>query len=319
MKGTVRMKTRSWRQPVAAWFRGQSQVWVEGGIDRLFTWVQHQDADWVIKEQKRWERVQDLQQERKIKRLKGETRIRVIQEERLENGDIMMKVWVYQRFLYSIKEQFFEQEESNGFSIQLAEGQAGWFITKCKVEPEMNIEVERYWSYYQPPDFGTRSGSAYNRMKAVQYAETWWNGANPRYQKFEVDCTNYVSQCLHAGGVPMEYSYQRGRGWWYRGSRENWSYSWAVAHSLKNYLDKGGVHRAEIVDSPRQLQPGDIICYDWDGNGRWQHNTIVTALDASGEPLVNAHTVNSRHRYWDYRDSHGWTPKVQYRFYHIPD
>ena len=38
---------------------------------------------------------------------------------------------------------------------------------------------------------------------------------------------------------------------------------------------------------------GDVICYDWDGNGHFQHNTVVVAKDPHGMPLVNAHTTNS--------------------------
>ncbi|GAE48034.1 hypothetical protein JCM21738_5090 [Mesobacillus boroniphilus JCM 21738] len=45
-----------------------------------------------------------------------------------------------------------------------------------------------------------RKGFKYDRLKAVQYAERWWNDYNPAYKKFEVDCTNYISQCLHQGG-----------------------------------------------------------------------------------------------------------------------
>ena len=163
----------------------------------------------------------------------------------------------------------------------------------------------------------------YDRRKAQQYAETWWNGYNPKYEHFEVDCTNFVSQCLFAGGAPMDYTGKRESGWWYtgrQGNRELWSFSWAVAHSLNAYLSSGGGRlRAEPADSPRKLAIGDVICYDWDGDGRFQHNTIVTAFDAAGMPLVNAHTVNSRARYWDYRDSYAWSPKTRYRFYHIAD
>ena len=152
--------------------------------------------------------------------------------------------------------------------------------------------------------------TVYDRNKARDYAETWWNGANPRYLHFEVDCTNFVSQCLFAGGAPMNYTGKRESGWWYQGrdgSRELWSFSWSVAHSLQSFL---------AVSASRL---GDVICYDWDGDGRFQHNTIVTGFDAAGMPLVNAHTVNSRMRYWDYRDSYAWTPNTRYRFFHIAD
>ena len=165
------------------------------------------------------------------------------------------------------------------------------------------------------------SRHTYDRERVRQYAERWWNDYHPKFKKFEVDCTNFVSQCLLAGGFPMQGGERRDEGWWYRGNGgedDNWSYSWAVAHSLQWYLSKGGgPMRAVRVDRPEELGLGDIICYDWEGDGRWDHNTIVTAKDPAGMPLVNAHTVNSRHRYWDYRDSHAWTPNIRYRFYRI--
>ncbi|MNV85876.1 putative amidase domain protein [compost metagenome] len=73
------------------------------------------------------------------------------------------------------------------------------------------------------------------------------------------------------------------------------------------------------VERPEQLMLGDVISYDWDGDGTFQHSTIVTAFGAGGMPLVNAHTVNARHRYWDYQDSYAWTDRTVYRFYHIAD
>ena len=164
----------------------------------------------------------------------------------------------------------------------------------------------------------------YRREEAVAYAERWWNEPNPAFEKFEVNCTNYVSQCLYAGRAPMNYTGRRESGWWYKGrdkGRELWSFSWAVADSLQRYLRLGRESglRATAVDSPDKLRPGDVICYDWDGTGRYGHNTIVTAFTADGAPLVNANTVSSRHRYWDYRDSYAWTTKTRYLFLQIAE
>ena len=167
------------------------------------------------------------------------------------------------------------------------------------------------------------SVTQYNRQKAVDYANKWWNSYNPRFRAFEVDCTNFISQCLWAGGAPMSFTNSRSKGWWYRGNgsrTDNWSFSWAVAHNLRWYLatSKSGLTATEVT-SPDQLELGDVICYDFDGDGRWQHNTIVTAKDAAGMPLVNAHTDNSRQRHWAYKDSRAWTEKTQYKFFHIHD
>lgn len=170
----------------------------------------------------------------------------------------------------------------------------------------------------------SKRGNVYRREDAVAYAEQWWEESNPSYEKFEVNCTNYVSQCIFAGGAPMNYTGRRESGWWYKGmanGQELWSYSWAVANALQAYLSPSRTYglRAQLVDSPHQLMLGDVICYDWDGNGRFQHNTIVVAFTPDGMPLVNANTVSSRHRYWDYRDSYAWTERTRYKFFHIAD
>lgn len=158
----------------------------------------------------------------------------------------------------------------------------------------------------------------YSRLEAVRYAERWWDDYNPQYKKFEDNCTNFVSQCLHAGGAPMTGHPNRNKGWWYR--NKNWSLSWTVAHSLRWHLSgaKTGL-RAKEMSKPEELMKGDVICYDFDGDGRWQHNTIVVAKDENNMPLVNAQTTNSRMRYWAYEDSTAWTPNIKYKFFHIID
>lgn len=120
----------------------------------------------------------------------------------------------------------------------------------------------------------------------------------------------------------MIYTDKRDKGWWYRGetNEEQWSFSWSVSHSLQWFLTTSKSNlRADLVQSAEQLAIGDVIIYDWDGNSQYQHSTIVTAKDVNGMPLVNAHTANSRHRYWDYRDSYAWSAKTKYRFFHIHD
>lgn len=131
----------------------------------------------------------------------------------------------------------------------------------------------------------------YNREAAVAYARKWWNSANPAFPHFAVDCTNFVSQCLFAGGPPMRGS-ARDQGWWYRHPNEGWSYSWAVAHSLRWYLQgstQGLVGKQ--VQNPSELQIGDVIFYDFQGDGRIDHSVIVTSV-RNGVPYIHAHTAS---------------------------
>jgi hypothetical protein len=158
----------------------------------------------------------------------------------------------------------------------------------------------------------------YDRLAAVQYAEKWWNKRNPAYKNFDDNCTNFISQCLQAGSAPMRGYPNRGSGWWMQ--KNSWSYSWTVAHSMKSFLGNSKVGlRAEKTTSPEELSFGDVICYDFDGDGRYNHTTIVVSKDKSGMPLVNAQTYDSRMRYWSYEDSTAYTPSIKYTFYKIID
>ncbi|WP_424767025.1 amidase domain-containing protein [Paenibacillus sp. sgz302251] len=182
-----------------------------------------------------------------------------------------------------------------------------------------------YLNYDLLPQIKHRpAGIRYRRDLVAAYADRWWNEGNPAYELFEVNCTNYVSQCIFAGNAAMNYTGKRETGWWYKGRNKGsewWSFSWAVSNALTNYLtgSKTTGLRAEVVQSAADLQLGDVITYDWNGDHRFQHSTIVTAFDSFGMPLVNANTVSSRHRYWDYRDSYAWTEQTKYRFFHIAD
>lgn len=221
---------------------------------------------------------------------------------------------------YTVHLQFFIKQNQNFYIEEEIEKRVAHFYKGEHVvdeEVKLETENEEAWSELKY-ETTMRAPFYYNRLKAVQYADAWWNEYNPAYQKFEVDCTNFVSQCLRAGGAPMRGAPNRSSGWWYSG--KTWSYSWAVAHAMNLYLQNSTIGlRAKRVETAGELLLGDIICYDFEGDGRFNHNTIVTAKDEFGMPLVNAHTTNSRHRYWSYVDSTAYTPNIQYRFYSIVD
>ncbi|WP_226670900.1 amidase domain-containing protein [Metabacillus litoralis] len=167
-------------------------------------------------------------------------------------------------------------------------------------------------------DIRNKGDFSYDRLAAVQYAERWWNDENPKYKNFEVNCTNFVSQCLHAGNAQMRGYPNRSSGWWMQNN--NWSYSWSVANAMTSFLknSKTGL-QAEKVEHAEQLKPGDVICYDFQGDGRFDHTTFVVAKDPENMPLVNAQTYNSRMRYWAYEDSTAYTPNIKYAFFRIID
>jgi hypothetical protein len=261
-------------------------------------------------------RLYQLQQQRNLKIFKHNTEYNVVWCEEKENeASAWIEIYLTNHYQIGSAAHIEEKIECEQISMRCYDGQ--WYIKRIypmqRVRPYLAIE----------PDY-SRNPVIYDRNQVQTYAHTWWNSFNPDYLFFENDdCTNFVSQCLFAGNAPMNYTGKRELGWWYqgkKGSQELWSFSWAVADSLCRFLagDSKEWH-AERVDMPQKLVIGDVISYDWDGNGHYQHSTIVTKIDANGMPLVSAHTTNSKNRFWDYRDSYAWSSKTQYRFSHMPD
>lgn len=222
---------------------------------------------------------------------------------------------------YKVHLQYFIKQKDHFYVEEEIENRRGIFYKGILIEDKEILispqdDLMRDLSLFDAQSDEVRY--TYDRRKAVQYAEKWWNSYNPAYHQFEVDCTNYISQCVRAGGAPMRGYPNRGNGWWMQNN--SWSYSWAVANAFPRYLEasKQGL-RAKVVGDVSQLKLGDVICYDFEGDGKYNHTTIVTAKDGNGEPLVNAHTYNSRMRYWAYEDSTAYTPNIKYRFFSIID
>ncbi|MED0678198.1 amidase domain-containing protein [Aneurinibacillus thermoaerophilus] len=267
---------------------------------------------------------------RNARPLKSRLQLSGIQIEKEGTTEIIVRVEANEWYAYQLENQWYEQEKEVRTRIVLRKCEENWVVEQEEpIVAHLNaweseaLEVLCLGGNdkYEVED-GSEHGLryTYDRLQAVRYAEAWWDGYNPQFRHFDVDCTNFISQCLYAGGIPMRYTGNKATGWWYRGGNSpsaQWSHSWAVAHSFRWYLEKGGHIKTEVKTSAGELSLGDVICYDFDGDGRWQHSTIVVAKDSQGMPLVNAHTTNSRHRYWDYHDSTAYTPRIQYRFFHI--
>lgn len=64
------------------------------------------------------------------------------------------------------------------------------------------------------------------------------------------------------------------------------------------------------------LRVGDIIFYDFDGNGLFQHSAIIVEKNEEGI-VVNGHTPDSFHRQYSYTDSDSYTPNINYSYIKI--
>ena len=142
----------------------------------------------------------------------------------------------------------------------------------------------------------------YNRKLATDYAMKYALVPNQYYKFYQFvngiggDCTNYVSQCLRAGGATMDYS--SSRPWWYDRSGKA-SICWAVANSLFWYLKTNqklnrNVVKGFEVEDLSKLELGDLIFYENHNNSIF-HAAIITSFieEPTGkEPRISQHSYN---------------------------
>lgn len=132
----------------------------------------------------------------------------------------------------------------------------------------------------------------YNRELAVEYARKWALNKNPKYFHFEGiggDCTNFVSQCLLAGGGKMNY--YKYYGWFYI-NKDNRSPSWSSVKYLQRFLltntSTGPIAKIMPIE---KLQIGDIIQIRQNPN-EFNHSVIVSKITPN-EIYVCAHSYDA--------------------------
>ena len=133
--------------------------------------------------------------------------------------------------------------------------------------------------------YATATGTyTYKAAAAAAYADKYWKNYNRTYREYRgVDCANFVSQCLYAGGMPRTSD-------WYPGS-VNWI---NVMGHIRHFREYGTFMTA--VNSA--VFKGNPVYYDWNGNGTYDHVAICVGTNASGMPVVDAHTNNVYHVPW---------------------
>ena len=124
----------------------------------------------------------------------------------------------------------------------------------------------------------------YSPDKAIAYADKWATSRNPAYRQYPgVDCCNFVSQCLYAGGMPKNSE-------WFPAS-----YAWINCSGAISNFKKYGKFMA-ATDS--NVLRGNPVYYDWNSNGVYDHTAICVGRNSAGTPIIDAHTGDHYHVTW---------------------
>ncbi|MEW6724672.1 MAG: amidase domain-containing protein [Bacillota bacterium] len=177
-----------------------------------------------------------------------------------------------------------------------------WVVVELSSDNDFTVgrpRIRRPVMRCRPPVISAASPTAYDRPGAAAYALAWWNRRNPKYKDWTTaggDCTNFTSQCLHEGGQARMDPPA-----WYYYSASAWAPSWIVADAQNRYLLRPAPirgPRASLRERASELELGDLIHYDFQGDGRIDHTAIVTGF-IYGLPLITQHTVDARDLLWD--------------------
>ncbi len=134
----------------------------------------------------------------------------------------------------------------------------------------------------------------YDREKAVEYAQKWALGRNPKYKDYEElggDCTNFISQCIKAGNIPMDTLGKDEMQKWYWYSDSNRTPSWTGAEQFYKYVIRNNTSDTENfgvyarLANYNELELGDIVQLVFAGNA--YHNMIITEVILDGEYLID--------------------------------
>ena len=125
------------------------------------------------------------------------------------------------------------------------------------------------------------SENEFNINNAIKYAEKYALIPNPNYKSFNGiggDCTNFVSQIIHEGGLSKTQTWKP------------YSNSWVRVEELYSYLinNKLGINVSDI--SP--FKKGNIIQFYTPQLGKFFHTGFITYELSNGDCLYCCHSYN---------------------------
>ena len=228
--------------------------------------------------------------------------------------------------VYDVENYFVIKNTDEGYKISDLEKIQGYYMTFYD-ETESIEDVSSVYDYYSqqlkgmisyntevlkqraesdPYMSGITYSKSYDRNLAVAYADQYYHTRNKDWYNFSDEggnCQNYASQCMLAGGMPMDYKGE----WQWKCYVEDPDYeplineddeqsgrsrSWVHVTSFYDYAkeNEGSGLVCDCNVNIYYAQPGDIILV---GNGGLSHTVIVSKV-VDGHVLVNSNSIDMK-------------------------
>lgn len=137
--------------------------------------------------------------------------------------------------------------------------------------------------------------NSYNRIAARDYAYKYWSSYNPAYTSYKGnggDCANFVSQCIHAGGIPTDATWKAD------------SVSWIRASAVPSYMvNKGYATKTSYTNAT-----AGSVAYTSSGAG----HIVLVSINDGAKIAYTAHTTDRKDAAFSSADLNG-----NYSFYVI--
>lgn len=155
-------------------------------------------------------------------------------------------------------------------------------IDKLSKEHKSNLKQANYLSKLE--SISSRAYSSYDGAKARNYAAKYALSYNSNYSNYNGrggDCTNFVSQCIYAGGIPTDATWKKN------------SNAWIRVTELRNWLVKKRYAKEFTWQS--NAKEGDLVQLYNSSNG-WYHSLIITYKRTDGQLFVSSHSADYYNR-----------------------
>ena len=179
---------------------------------------------------------------------------------------------------------------ANGANIQVYTGNQS-AAQRWTLRENYNVTKAVNYALKYTDASGKLNGNTYNSADYNVYTTTAWNLLS-KYRGY--DCTNYLSQCLYAGGM-IETS---GWGRITKGKTVDdvtGGVSWVQARSLYAYLKELGYHIETVKSDQSNIHLGDAVFFDDNNDDIPYHASICTDV-SDGVPKYSAHSSWRKNR-----------------------